>query len=203
MSVFVPDIQRGVAVMGGAGSGKTFSVIDPLIRSSIDQGFPTYVYDFKYPAQTKRIYAYAAKRGYKVDLFAPGYPESCSCNIVKMLRDSEDAVGAGQLTEVIGKNTDRSKGKAGGDKFFDDASLTLTEGILLATRAVEQLAKHHFCIENSAQYCDLMMASAILSLPNLPQRLEIAANTILNVWTAQPFSQLISVKDAEKTSSGR
>ncbi len=202
MPVYIPDVQRGIAVMGGAGSGKTFSVIDPLIRSSIDQGFPTIVYDFKYPAQTKRIVAYAKARGYDVSVFAPGYPESCTCNLIDLLKSCEDAITAGQLIEVIGKNTDRSKGKGGGDKFFDDAGLTLTEGILLATRAVEELAKGYNDINNPRQYCDLMMASAILSLPNLPQRLEIAANTILNVWTAQPFSQLISVKDAEKTSSG-
>ncbi len=203
MPVYVPDVQRGVAVMGGAGSGKTFSVIDPLIRSSIDQGFPTIVYDFKYPAQTSRIAAYAIKRGYEVNIFAPGFPESATCNLIDLLKDSEDAITAGQLIEVIGKNTDRSKGNGGGgDKFFEDAGLTLTEGILLATRAVEQLAAGYHDLENPRQYCDLMMASAILSLPNLPQRLDIAANTILNVWTAQPFSQIISVKDAEKTSSG-
>jgi hypothetical protein len=39
-TLYVPDAQRGIAVLGAAGSGKTFSVIDPLIRSSLDQGFP-------------------------------------------------------------------------------------------------------------------------------------------------------------------
>ena len=202
MTVYVPDLQRGVAVMGGAGSGKTFSVIDPLIRSSIDQGFPTIVYDFKYPAQTKRILAYALKRGYKTHIFAPGYPESCTCNPIDLLKNDEDAIAAGQLIEVIGKNTDRSKGNASGDKFFEDAGLTLVEGILLATRAVENILDRDFDSDNPRQYCDLMMASSILNLPKLPQRLEIASKEILNVWTSRPFAQLISVKDAEKTSSG-
>jgi hypothetical protein len=43
--LYLPDAQRGIAVCGGPGSGKTFSVIDPAIRSAIDQGFPAIVYD--------------------------------------------------------------------------------------------------------------------------------------------------------------
>ncbi|MGB3642176.1 MAG: hypothetical protein WBA39_32040 [Rivularia sp. (in: cyanobacteria)] len=53
-TLYVPDAQRGIAVIGAAGSGKTFSVIDPLIRSTFDQGFPMLLYDFKFPAQTVR-----------------------------------------------------------------------------------------------------------------------------------------------------
>ncbi|MFB2876153.1 hypothetical protein ACE1CC_04600, partial [Aerosakkonemataceae cyanobacterium BLCC-F46] len=53
-TLYVPDAQRGICAIGAAGSGKTFSVIDPLIRSALDQGFPVCLYDFKYPAQTKR-----------------------------------------------------------------------------------------------------------------------------------------------------
>jgi type IV secretory pathway TraG/TraD family ATPase VirD4 len=50
-TLYVPDAQRGIAAIGAAGSGKTFSVIDPLVRSALDQGFPMCMYDFKYPAQ--------------------------------------------------------------------------------------------------------------------------------------------------------
>ena len=71
-TIYVPDAQRGTSVIGAAGTGKTFSVIDPLIRSAIEQSLPTIVYDFKYPAQTKRIAAYAAAHGYKVRVYAPG-----------------------------------------------------------------------------------------------------------------------------------
>jgi type IV secretory pathway TraG/TraD family ATPase VirD4 len=44
-----------------------------------------------------------------------------------------------------------------------------------------------------------MMAQAILSLPNLPARLEAASKDKLKIWTTRPLSQLISVKDSEKT----
>ena len=45
-TTWLPDAQRGIAVLGGPGSGKTHSVIDPALRSVIDQGFPLVLYDF-------------------------------------------------------------------------------------------------------------------------------------------------------------
>ncbi len=194
-TLWVPDAQRGIAAIGAAGSGKTFSVIDPLIRSALDQGFPMCLYDFKYPAQTKRSVAYAIKRGYTVRVFAPGFPESEVCNPLDLLKDEEDAIAAGQLAQVISKNFDRSGGNASSDKFFEEAGDSLVEGILLVTKAVKRLT-------GDDKYCDLMMAQAILSLSDLPKRLEEASKSQLKVWTTRPLSQLISVKDSEKTVSG-
>ena len=64
--LYVPDAQRGIAVMGGPGSGKTYSVIDPLVRSALEQGFPVILYDYKYPQQTARHAAYASHLGYDI-----------------------------------------------------------------------------------------------------------------------------------------
>lgn len=190
-TLYVPDAQRGIAAIGAAGSGKTFSVIDPLIRSALDQGFPMCLYDFKYPAQTKRAVAYAMKRGYTVRVFAPGFPESEVCNPLDLIKDEEDAIAAGQLSNVINRNFDKGGG-SGGDKFFEEAGDSLIEGILLVTKALKTLT-------GDEKYCDLMMAQAILSLDKLPQRLEAASRGKLKVWTTRPLSQLISVKDSEKT----
>lgn len=188
-TLYLPDVQRGTAVIGAAGSGKTFSVIDPMIRSALDQGFPMCLYDFKYPAQAKRAVPYALKRGYKVRIFAPGFPESDTCNPLDLIRNEEDAIAAGQLAQVINRNI----GGARDGGFFEDAGDALTEGIFLLSKAVETLT-------GSREYCDLMMAQAILSLPGLPARLE-AALPRLNVWTTRPLTQLISVKDSEKTAA--
>ncbi len=192
-TLYIPHAQRGIAVIGAPGSGKTFSVIDPMIRSSFDQGFPMCLYDFKYPAQTKRAVAYAMKRGYTVRIFAPGFLESETCNPLDLLADEEDAIAAGQLTQVISRNFDRG-GNQSSDKFFEEAGDSLVEGILLVTKAIKTLT-------GDDKYCDLMMAQAILSLPNLPIRLEAASKEKLKVWTSRPLSQLISVKDSEKTAA--
>ncbi|WP_013325732.1 type IV secretory system conjugative DNA transfer family protein [Gloeothece verrucosa] len=191
---YVPDIQRGISVLGGAGTGKTFSVIDPLIRSALDQGFPTIIYDFKYPAQTCRAVAYALKRGYKIRIFAPGFPESDSCNILDFLKDAEDAVAAGQLAQTITKNCDISNGHASGDKFFEDAGATLVEGIFLLAKAVAAF--------KGKEYADLMTASAILSLPELGKRLLYAQQqSLFPIWTMRPLAQVISVSGSPETES--
>ncbi|MEM8780745.1 MAG: type IV secretory system conjugative DNA transfer family protein, partial [Cyanobacteria bacterium P01_G01_bin.49] len=89
--IYIPDIQQGILVSGAAGTGKTFSVIDPCIRSALDQGFPTLLYDFKFPTQSRRAIAYALKRRYKVRFFTPKFPFSDVCNLLDFLDDEEDA----------------------------------------------------------------------------------------------------------------
>lgn len=190
-SLFIPDIQRGIAVCGGAGSGKTYSVIDPSIQSSLDQGFPMVLYDFKYPAQTSRAVAYALKRGYKVRIFAPGFPESDTCNVLDFLKNGEDAVSAGQLANVITKNANLG-GDSGSDDFFDNAGATLTEGMFLLAKAVGE--------KKGKQYADLMTAAAILGLTHLGKRLEYARDQkVFKIWTMRPLSQIISVSGSPET----
>ncbi|MDY7015078.1 MAG: hypothetical protein SVX43_16075, partial [Cyanobacteriota bacterium] len=156
-TIWLPDMQRGCSVLGAAGSGKTFSVIDPLVRSAVDLGYPVCLYDFKYAAQTSRIVAYAMKRGYQVRVFAPGFPESETCNPLDLIQDEEDAIAAGQLAQVINRNCDRGGLNGNSDKFFEEAGDNLVEGIFLATKAIGRMA--------TPEYCDLMTAQALLSLP--------------------------------------
>ena len=184
-SLYLPDLQRGVAVCGGPGSGKTFSVIDPLIRSALDQGLPVALYDFKYPTQSARHAAYAAKLGYEVRVFAPGFPESDVCNPIDFLRSESDAEMARQIATVLNKNF-RLMTQSTEDGFFAAAGDQLTEALLMLAKATK--------------YPDIMTAQALLGLTNLGNR--IAAAEKLNKWIRVSFTQLIGVKDAEKTASG-
>jgi type IV secretory pathway TraG/TraD family ATPase VirD4 len=178
----LPDAQKGIAVCGAPGSGKTFSVIDPAIRSAINQGIPLVVYDFKYRTQAARIAAYAAKHGYDIRIFAPGYPESDVCNPLDFLRDETDAETAGQMASVMNLNFKTAdSGKE--DPFFTNAGDKLVEAVFLAAKA--------------SPYPDIMMCQAILSLTNLPARIEAAKQ--LNPWIRASFAQLISTKESEKT----
>ncbi|MEL4895604.1 type IV secretory system conjugative DNA transfer family protein [Crocosphaera sp. Alani8] len=191
--IYIPDIQRGVFVSGAAGTGKTFSVADPCIRSALDQGFPTLLYDFKFPTQSSRVIAYALKRGYKVRFFTPNFPFSDVCNLLDFLENEEDAVAAGQLAEVIAKNIDLNA-NASSDKFFEDAGATLVQGIFLLAKAV--------AAKCGKQYADLMTCAAILSLPQLGLRLGYSREQQqFPVWTMRPLAQLISVASAPETES--
>ena len=47
---------RATEVLGTPGSGKSFAVINPFIKQTIEKGFAQYVYDFKYPDLTEIVY---------------------------------------------------------------------------------------------------------------------------------------------------
>lgn len=189
---YFSDTQQSIAVVGSAGSGKTYSIIDPLIRSALDQGHSTILYDFKYPGQAKGLALYAKRRGYQVYIFAPGYEESCALNLLDFIKDSGDAVGAEQLAEVIVKNCTK-EGKE--DAFFGPAGISLVKGLFLLTKWVDEYLKKGGSTENHA---DLLTTACLLNLPNLSARLTYAMENQeynLSRWTMQPLAQLMSLYD--------
>ena len=191
-TLWIPDAQRGTAVCGAPGSGKTFSIINPAVRSAIEMGYPALVYDFKYPDQTELIAAYAVKHGYQVRVFAPGYPESEVCNPLDFLDGPDDALSARQIAMVMNRNF-ALNANSSEDKFFADAGDQLTQAILMLAKSMPQP--------------DLLMASAILNLSELPKRLQAAKDRghkdwQMNNWVYMAFSQLLQLQGSEKTVSG-
>jgi type IV secretory pathway TraG/TraD family ATPase VirD4 len=181
--LYLPDVQRGVAVAGAPGSGKTFSVIDPMLRSAVELGYPIILYDFKYPTQCSRIAAYAKRLGYRIDIFAPGFPESQVCNPLDFLRDETDAETARQIAAVLNKNF-KLANAGPEDPFFGPAGDQLTEGV--------------FVLAKATKYPDLITCQTILDLDQLGHRIEAAD---LNPWVKKSFGQFLSVKGSEKTAA--
>ncbi|MDV3348596.1 type IV secretion system DNA-binding domain-containing protein [Leptothoe sp. LEGE 181152] len=181
-TIYIPDAQRGMSVIGGSGTGKTFSVIDPVIRSAIAQGFPLCLYDFKYPAQTQRVAALAEAAGYEVNIFAPGFPESQVCNPLDFIHDATDAATARQIAEVLNRNFKLSAAQSD-DPFFSNSGDQLVEATLLLAKALP--------------HPDVMTAYTILSDPDLINRLK-GINAV-NPWVGVAFGQLLSTAKSEKT----
>jgi type IV secretory pathway TraG/TraD family ATPase VirD4 len=186
-SLYLPDAQRGVAISGGAGSGKTASMVLPIAQSAIEQEMPTLVYDFKYTEPNDSLVSVvlptAVKAGYDVHVFAPGMPESEICNPLDFLLDDMDGMAARQLASVM-HNCMRSEHKnASDDPFFSIAGDLLIQAVLL-------LAK---------QTCfpDMMMCQVILSMSDLPKRIQNSPQ--LSKLTKNTFSQYLSVAGSEKT----
>ena len=182
--LYFPDAQRSSIILGGPGSGKTFSFIDPALRSALEQGFPTMLYDFKYPSQAK-IASYAMSLGYEVHIFAPGFPESGVINPLDFLRSPTDTETARQLVSVMNKNF-RALTNSSGNRFFDTGGDQIGEGVL--------------ALAESTDFQDLLMAQTVLSLPNLPERLAAAEH--IDPWILKSFAQLISSREASETVSG-
>lgn len=192
--LYLPDVQRGILVCGGAGSGKTFSMINPLVRSAIDQGLPIILYDFKYShqesatadakGQAPKLAGYAAMRGYEVSILSPGFPESCVANPLDFLRSETDAEMARQLAIVLNRNFKLTSGDALDSGFFANAG--------------DQLAQAIFMLARGTCFPDIMMCHAILSLPKLIDRIQQAS---LNPWVKVAFDQFLSVAGSPETAA--
>lgn len=195
-NLFVTDAQRAIAAIGSSSSGKTYSVIDPLIRSSVDQGFPTIIYDFKYPEQSSKVVAYAAKKGYEVSIFAPGFPESGTCNVLDFMKDGDDGLMARQIGASLTANL-AGKATAQRDEFFGDAGDQLMQALMMLAKSLPEP--------------DLMTAALLSTLDKLPDRIMKAKGRSdhasdkewkLSTLTHMAFSQVIQLRDSEKTVSG-
>jgi type IV secretory pathway TraG/TraD family ATPase VirD4 len=184
-AIAVPHAERGVLVMGQPGSGKTYSAIDPLVRSALRQGFPVILYDFKYPTQTRRLFAYARHLGYDAQIFAPGYAESQVFNPLDLLASPEDSETARQLAEVLNRNFKPAAQKSGDDAFFGPAGDQLAEAMLLAARG--------------SPHPDLLMVQSLLSLDRLAERLQGA--THLSSWVRAACGQFLASASSEKTAA--
>lgn len=179
--------QQGIIVCGAPNSGKTYGVIDPCIRSAIQQGIPCIVYDYK-GDQLKAHAAYAAKEGFEVAVFAPGYAYSSVINPIDFLNDDGDSLMARQLAITISRNAQRfSGGKE--DPFFAEAGEKVVEGCFLLAKATP--------------YPDLVMAYAILGLSQLELRLKTAKEQgRLDDFVQSSFQQLLQSAESEKTVAG-
>lgn len=181
--LYLPDMQRGLITLGGPGSGKTRSILDPILRSSFEQGYPVILYDAKYPVQTARHAAYAQHLGYdEIQVFAPGFEESESCNILDFLRDEEDGEMGFQIAKVLDKNF-RKGGNRSGDSYFEETGQQLIQAVL------------QFC--KGTMFPDILMVAATLELGDLGQRIE--AKKEINPFVRMAFMSLRAVKDSEKT----
>jgi type IV secretory pathway TraG/TraD family ATPase VirD4 len=184
-NVEIPHAQQSITISGAPDTGKTFSIIDPVIRSAIAQGFPILVYDFK-GSQLETHIAWAASKGYEVYVLAPGQPYTNVCNPLDFLANENDSLMASQLAQVLQKNTQKTPQQ---EDFFDSAGTTLVEALML-------LAK-------TTPYPDVLMASKILNLSDLPSRIAFAEKDgRISSWTAESFSQLLSSQGAEKQVAG-
>ncbi|QLE59717.1 type IV secretory system conjugative DNA transfer family protein [Nostoc sp. TCL26-01] len=193
-TLYLPEAQRGILVCGGPGSGKSFSMINPLLRSAIDQGLPLVLYDFKYSEQESPtakakgqapiLAGYALERGYEVKVLAPGFPESAVTNPIDFLRNNEDSEMARQLAITLNRNFQLSSDKSG-NSFF--------------TNAGDQLVQAVFMLAKGTKYPDIMMCQAILGLPKLVHRIEQAEN--LNFMVREAFAQFVSVAGSPETAA--
>lgn len=188
--IYLPFINESVSIAGAPGTGKTFSVIDPAIRSALESGYPVIVYDSK-GAQTETHAAYAASLGYHVSVFAPGKPYTGTCNLLDFVKDETDSLMAYQLAYILEKNSSGAAPgqQSGGKDFFARTGVSLVEAAILLAKLTD--------------YPDLLTVGKILNLEMLIQRIQdLRDGGTVSAWVIDAFAQLLSSEDAEKQVAG-
>jgi type IV secretory pathway TraG/TraD family ATPase VirD4 len=190
--LYLPNAQENILYIGRSGSGKTFSAGNPLVMSAIQQGFTVFYYDFKGhedPAPSDKIIGYAQKNGYSISVLAPGYPESCTCNILDFLESEIDAENAYQLASVLNSNFQLSSGGGGSSEFFDRAANQLIQGILMLTKMCRD-----------PQRSDIALSHYLLATPNLGGKLK-EVEDYLNPYVKAAFDNYLSSVDSPETAA--
>jgi len=54
-TVFLNNPFRGTLILGGAGAGKSFSLIEPLIYQAVEKQYAGLLYDYKFPELTRHL----------------------------------------------------------------------------------------------------------------------------------------------------
>lgn len=95
--------RRGILIMGSPGSGKSWFIVENIIRQFIGKGFALFVYDFKYDALTSLVYNQFLKHKDKYPSSARFYSvnfndlsRSNRCNLLDpaSMKYIADAIGA-------------------------------------------------------------------------------------------------------------
>lgn len=132
---------RGIMVVGNQGSGKSYSVFDPCIEQMMSKGFTMFNYDFKFPAQTLKVYNELLKN---IDRY-PVRPEFCvidfnrpthslRCNPLNP-RYINDPADATEIAELIMQNA--NKGDNDKDDFFRNSAITIIASAIWYLRKYE------------------------------------------------------------------
>jgi type IV secretory pathway TraG/TraD family ATPase VirD4 len=209
-TLWFPNLQQSAITYGAAGLGKTFSVINPLIRSLIDQKRASIVvYDFKYPEQSAEIAGYAKKYGYKIQVFAPSFLESGTLNLIEMfVSDSGDSIGAAQIATTIIENF-KTGSESDGNPFFTEGGINLFSASIMLSKFLHEdeqalrLIREIWEVPEGQPVpllSDFVTCAAILNLPELGQRMLYNRNRI-GAWMSQAFSQVASL--AANTDPGK
>lgn len=196
---------RGFLVIGSPGSGKSYFVIENVIRQHIAKGFSMLVYDYKYDDLTGLAYncylkhrnKYKVKPGFHtINLDNPAYSDCCNPIHPSLLRDITDAIEAARII-LLGLN--RSWLKKQGE-FFVESPINFLTSLIWFLRKYED-----------GKYCSLPHAIELMQVPVdklftvLQTEPEISAfiNPFISAYQSDSTEQLEGQLDAAKISLAR
>jgi YWFCY protein/Type IV secretory system Conjugative DNA transfer len=132
---------RGTMVIGNPGSGKSYAVIEEFMWQTMEKGYTSCIYDFKFPTQTLIQYNNLIEYGsnfekppkfYVINLDNPEYSHRCNPLSPKFLTNQSDAVNA---SNTLLFNLNKSWVQKKGD-FFVESPIALVSALIWYLRLV-------------------------------------------------------------------
>jgi TraM recognition site of TraD and TraG len=203
-TLFLNKLQEMLLVLGSTGSGKSFSILDPLKRAAILLGLPIIDFDFKGYEEdqsdaaingnglgftgsglcpSSKTAGFALKHGYNVFTIGPGFRDSDRCNPLSFMDSPIDADKAYAMSACLNENF-KLNGEAKPD-YFSMSSDQLIQAIFMFVKGLSKGA-------------DLATCHKILALPNLIQRIQAAD---LPQYQKVAFDQFLSSAGSPETAA--
>jgi type IV secretory pathway TraG/TraD family ATPase VirD4 len=177
----IMEANTSTLVVGKPGCGKSANVIIPAIKAAIKARYRIAVFDAKFPELAAQISPYAIDEGFDISVYAPGYEESATFNILDAVEDENDSTTADQVVMTLRNNL------GGDDKtnsFFETGGQGMVAGaILLAKRAARRAGR--------PEVANLLLVDEILSMHDLTARL-IANRDDISRAAYRSFTQFLS-----------
>jgi hypothetical protein len=197
--------MRGLLVMGSPGSGKSYFVIQNIIRQHIEKGFSMFIYDFKYDDLTRIAYNHFLKHkdGYTIAprFYIINFDDLSRCHRCNPLhpegmRDITDAVESAR-TILLGLN--RSWIKKQGEFFIESP-------INFVTAIIWYLRKYR-----DGEYCtlphviELMQTEhdKLFTILRTEPEIEAYINPFISAYLSNSMEQLEGQIDAARIGMAR
>ena len=197
--------MRGLLVMGSPGSGKSYFIIQHIIRQHIEKGFAMFIYDFKYDDLTKIAYNHFLrhKKAYKVEpkFYIINFDDLNRCHRCNPLHpagmnDITDAVESAR-TILLGLN--RSWIKKQGE-FFIESPINFVTALIWFLRKYKD-----------GEYCtlphviELMQTDheKLFTILRTEPEIEAYINPFISAYLSHSMEQLEGQIDAAKIGMAR
>lgn len=163
-SVEIENPYAGIFICGGAGSGKSKSIIEPIIKESGEKDFSGIVYDFKYPELAN--YVVTAYKNSDVKTYFIDFVNVSKSNRVNPIAPHlmPSKIKAQELAFSVMVNLDDSLKTKKGDSFFSQSA------VALLTACMWYLRQKH------PEYCTLPHAVSMITSPDSNKLIEVLAS---------------------------
>jgi hypothetical protein len=197
--------RRGIFIMGSPGSGKSWFIIEPLLRQSLEKGYALFLYDFKYDALTRLAYHYYKQNEFR---FPPGtafynvnfsdVSRSHRCNLLEpsTLEWVSDALGASRTVLLsLNKSWVHKQGE-----FFVESPINFLGALIWFLRNYE---KGKYCTLPHAIELAQVPYDKLFSILSSDVELKSLINPFLAAYKNKSFEMLDSQISSAKIPLGR